>query len=151
MRLTRKWVNRPRESSVVPLHQLPAAQSPNESHAMPTRGYRKGRSDHKTPVPRSVRTHISEAEFAQLQADADSRSITLSKLVRTLIAAHLGQQRAELPHARGPSTAAIRELTRLGNNLNQIAHQANLMNLHLVAHEARTAVVAITDAVRRLA
>lgn len=152
MRLTRKWVNRPRESSVVPLHHLPAAQPPEESQSkMPTRGYRKGQTDRKVPVPRSVRTHISEWEFEQLKADADSRAITLSKLVRALIEAHVDEHRLELPHARGPSCAAIRELARIGNNLNQIAHQANLMNLNLIATEARKAIATITDVVRRLA
>lgn len=151
MCLTRKWVKHPRRSSVVPLHHTSASALPRKDDVMPTRGYRKGLSDDKLPVPRSVRTHIAEREFEQLLAEADSRNITLSKMLRSLIVAHLHQRRAELPHERGISSAAIRELARLGNNINQIAHQANLMNLHLIVREAQGAIAAITDAVRRLA
>ncbi|HRD74670.1 MAG TPA: plasmid mobilization relaxosome protein MobC [Hyphomicrobiaceae bacterium] len=58
--------------------------------------------------------------------------------------------RPELPQARGPSSAALRELTRIGNNLNQIAHRANLMRLRLIQADARKALAAVLAAVRRL-
>jgi len=118
---------------------------------MPARGYRKGLSDTKTPRPHLLRCRASDATRSTLDAEAESRSLTLSRLIAEILDAHASCRRVELPHERGPSSAAIFELTRLGNNLNQIAHQANLMNLHLIAQEARDTIAAITDAVRRLA
>jgi hypothetical protein len=117
---------------------------------MPTRGYRKGVSDDKEPVPRSVRTHITEQEFDQLTAAADSRSITLSKLLRSLITAFTRGERLALPQGRGPTSAALRDLCRIGNNLNQLAHQAHMMRLHLLEVETRATLAAVLKAVDRL-
>ena len=118
---------------------------------MPSRGYRKGTSDTKEPVPKSVRTHVSAREFARLHAEADSRSVTLSKLLRSLVAAHLTGARLQAPQPRGLSAAALRELARLGNNLNQIAHNANLGRLHLLDADARRCIADIHALARRLA
>jgi len=52
-------------------HDLDATAN-NES-TVPTRGYRKGISDPKEPVPRSVRTHITEPEFGCLVSVPESR------------------------------------------------------------------------------
>lgn len=118
---------------------------------MPARGYRKGVSDRKVPVPCSVRTHITRAELDRLIEAADGRSMTLSRIVRSLVTAFVAGERARLPRAEGPSTAALRELCRIGNNLNQIALQANRMRLHRLEREARDCLAAVNDAVRRLA
>ena len=118
---------------------------------MPTRGYRKGVSDTKVPVPCSVRTHITRAELDGLARAADERSMTLSKVLRSLVIAFVAGTRVQLPHAKGPSMAALRELCRIGNNLNQIALQANRMRLHSLEREARDCVAAVNTAVRRLA
>ena len=117
---------------------------------MPTRGYRKGVSDAKTPVPKRIHTRLPQDVYACMQSDCESRSLTACAAMRAIVSAHYRNTRAELPHARGPSSGAIRELCRIGNNLNQIAHQAHLMNLHLIADEARAAIAAINAAVRRL-
>ena len=93
---------------------------------MPTRGYRKGISDAKEPLPHHIYTRVSDANYQALNAEAESRAITVSELVRAVLAAHLSGQRAELPQPRGLTNLAIAELCRIGNNLNQLAKQANV-------------------------
>ncbi len=117
---------------------------------MPTRGYRKGISDRKEPVPHAVRTHISEAERAFLEAQCNGRSITMSKLLRALITAFAAGQRAELPHPRRVNAEAIRELCRTGNNLNQLARQANTGIVPVPAPELRAVLANVLEAVQRL-
>ena len=68
---------------------------------MPVRGYRKGRSDQKFPLTRFVRTRLSDHEFSLLVAEAESRSVGIAGLTRSVLAAHLSGHRAELsPSAR---------------------------------------------------
>lgn len=85
-----------------------------------------------------------------LCATADSRAMTLSALIGEILDAFAAERRIELPHARGPSTAALRELARVGNNLNQIVHAAHLMRLHLLEAEARHCLAAVHSAIDRL-
>lgn len=91
---------------------------------MPTRGYRKGRSDTLEPLPRFLRTRLTEIELQALKGEAQSRSMTLSKLTRALVTAHITSQRPQLAHPNRDA-ALIRELARIGNNLNQLSRQAN--------------------------
>lgn len=84
---------------------------------MPTRGYRKGLSDSREPLTRFVRMRLSDRDYAQLVQKAKARSMTLSKLTRTILGAHVTGQRVKLPHANHTS-ALLRELARIGNNLN---------------------------------
>lgn len=93
---------------------------------MPTRGYRKGTSDAKEPLPHHIYTRLSAAGYQALNAEAASRAITVSELVRRVVTAHLAGQRAELPQPRGLTNQAIAELCRIGNNINQLAKQANV-------------------------
>lgn len=118
---------------------------------MPTRGYRKGISDDKTAAPRRLHTRLPNAIHAALMADATARSMPASRLIRSLVAAHYQERRPDLPQSRGPGQAALRELCRIGNNLNQIAHQAHLMRLHLIERRALDVLDAIDAAARRLA
>ena len=117
---------------------------------MPTRGYRKGISDAKVPVPRSVRTHIAAREHAALLREADLRCLTLSKLLRSLVRAHIAGSRAELPQPRGASSALLREITRIGNNLNQLARQANAGMVAVSADEIREVLARLLAAVERV-
>ncbi|MEZ5776651.1 MAG: plasmid mobilization relaxosome protein MobC [Hyphomicrobiaceae bacterium] len=110
---------------------------------MPSRGYRKGISDRKVPVPASVRTHISQGEYEQLKAEAKARGITLSRLVRKVLAAHIAGHRAELPHMGRTTDAFLRDYARLGNNLNQLVRQANRMRLHLIVSETLACLAAL--------
>jgi hypothetical protein len=117
---------------------------------MPSRGYRKGISDSKAPLAQFVRSRLTSDEYSWLSAEADNRSITLSKLIRIILAAHLKGQRAELPHPRAIPAAALRELNRTGNNLNQLAKQANTGMVPVNAAELRAVLASVLDAVRRL-
>lgn len=117
---------------------------------MPSRGYRKGVSDSKVPKPELLRTRVSRATRQSLEADAANRSMTLSRLIGAILDAHVRKSRLELPQQRGPSSGALRELTRIGNNLNQIARQANLMNLPHIEDAAIGTLAAVMAAVRRL-
>lgn len=104
---------------------------------MPTRGYRKGLSDQKVAVPRYVRSRLSNDEYVRLSADADSRAATVSKVLRSLVIAHLAQRRAQLPHPRGLTTDLLHQFARIGNNLNQLAHQAHHGMVPVSAEELR--------------
>jgi len=106
---------------------------------MPSRGYRKGISDAKRPVPRRIHTRLTSETHARLMADADLRALPAAAVIRAIVTAFYTGKRPELPHASGANVAAIRELARLGNNLNQIAKEAHLMRLHHL--EARTVAV----------
>lgn len=117
---------------------------------MPRRGYRKGISDAKKPRPALLRCRASAKTDAALRAEAAGRSMTLSSLVAEIIDAHANNRRAELPHAHGVSAALLRELTRIGNNLNQIAHQANMMRLHLIQAEAKACLAVLQVALGKL-
>lgn len=117
---------------------------------MPTRGYRKGISDSKEPVPHSVRTHISAKERAALAKESDDRAIPMSKLLRALVTAHVTNSRAELPHPRRVHSEALRELCRSGNNLNQLARQANTGIVQINPRELRAVLDNVLNAVQRL-
>ncbi len=117
---------------------------------MPTKGYRKGISDNKEPLPHFVRTRLSEKEFVDLVEEAASRSATISSLARSVLVAHGKGQRAQLPHARGPSSELIRQFTRVGNNLNQLARQANVGLVAVPAEEIRRCLDTINTLARNV-
>lgn len=114
---------------------------------MPTRGYRKGQSDTLEPLPRFLRTRLTEGEHRMLKAEAHSRSMTLSKLTRAIVIAHLTEQRAHLaqPHQ---DAALLWELARIGNNLNQLARQANAGLVAVNADELRACLDRLNDLAR---
>ncbi len=117
---------------------------------MPSRGYRKGISDTKQPRPHVLKSRASVATYQALHAECEARSLTLSALIAALLEAHAKRTRVELPHPKGLTAEAIRELARIGNNLNQVAHQAHLVRLPLLARQAAECLEAVNSAVRRL-
>lgn len=117
---------------------------------MPRRGYRKGISDAKTARPCYARSRITTHQLALLNNEADARGVTISTLIARLIDAHQKDAPAELPHRRVHNDL-IRELCRQGNNLNQVAHHANLSRLPQLETEARALIARINDLVTRLA
>jgi len=117
---------------------------------MPVRGYRKGRSDQKVPLPRFVRTRLSDNEFSLLVAEAESRSVGIARLTRSVLAAHLSGKRVELPHRRGMTNDALRQLARIGNNLNQLARQANHGIVPIEAEELRACLERLNELARSL-
>jgi hypothetical protein len=117
---------------------------------MPSRGYRKGISDTKRARPEVIKARTASTTKAALHAEADSRSITFSEMVDLVLDAHASGQRLAAPQARGVNSAALRELARVGNNLNQIARQAHVMRLHLLEQQTLAALAAINDTARRI-
>ncbi len=117
---------------------------------MPSRGYRKGISDTKRARPHTIKSRTASATYHALHAEADQRSMTLSALIDTILDAHARRQPPELPHPRGLTTAALRELARHGNNLNQIAYQANVFHLPHIQRQAVETIAAVNEAARRL-
>ncbi len=117
---------------------------------MPTRGYRKGISDSKVPVTKPVKVRVSEDDYLFLQRDASSRSLTMSKLMRKLISAHAKGARAQLPQSRGGNTKALRELSRIGNNLNQLARQAHTGIVPVSALELQQTLRAVHSSLKNL-
>jgi hypothetical protein len=117
---------------------------------MPRRGYRKGLHDAKAPLPRYVRTRLTDETFAALSAEASSRGITMSALARLIMLAHAAAQRAELPHRRGTDAALLRQFVRIGNNLNQLARQANAGVVPVSAEDLRACLDRINHLARTL-
>lgn len=117
---------------------------------MPTRGYRKGHSDTKVPMPRFVRTRLSDHDFALFTSEASSRDVTVSDFARAILTAHLKKQRAELPHPRGLSNDLLRQFARIGNNLNQLARQANAGMVGIPAEELRCCIDTLNSIARTL-
>lgn len=117
---------------------------------MPRRGYRKGLHDAKEPLPRYVRSRLSDASFVAISAEASARGITVSALARLVLTAHLAAQRAELPHRRGVDAALLRQFIRIGNNLNQLARQANAGLVAVGADEVRACLDRINALARAL-
>lgn len=117
---------------------------------MPRRGYRKGLSDSKEPLPRFVRTRLSEREFCRLMEEGASRGVTTSKLVRSVVLAHLKGQRMEAAQRRGVTADLVRQFARIGNNLNQLARQANVGLVAVSAEELRACTARLNELVRTL-
>ncbi|MEQ1694360.1 MAG: plasmid mobilization relaxosome protein MobC [Hyphomicrobiaceae bacterium] len=117
---------------------------------MPRRGYRKGISDAKPARPCYARTRIATDQLERLNIEADQRGVTISTLLARLISAHQKSTPAELPR-RSTNAELIRELCREGNNLNQIAHHANLSRLPALERDARSLLERINALVARLA
>jgi len=75
-----------------------------------------------------VEVRTTPADKARWQALAESRSVSLSELVRLALDGQRPRQpsRAHLRRTPPPvEPALLRELARLGNNLNQLARAAN--------------------------
>lgn len=88
--------------------------------------------------------------FARHAAEADVRVMTYSRLLYEILKSHQAGTRLAIPQAKAFNAADLRALTRIGNNVNQIAHQANLMNLHLVHARAEACLASLEALLRRL-
>lgn len=81
---------------------------------------------------------------------AAARGIKLSRLTRTILKAHIKGLHVSLPHPRGLTEELIHQLARIGNNLNQLAHQANAGYVAVSAEEIRTCISVINTKVANL-
>lgn len=87
---------------------------------MPHQGHRK-----PLPLVRQVYFRVSERQYDQLREEAALRSCTVSGLLQGIVAGHCYHQAPTLPPPHAHQAALTRELARIGNNLNQLARQAN--------------------------
>jgi antitoxin component of RelBE/YafQ-DinJ toxin-antitoxin module len=108
-------------------------------------------SDKKRARPEVIKARTATNTKHALHAEADSRNITFSEMVDLVLEAHASHRRLAAPQARGVNSAALQELARLGNNLNQLARQAHLMRLPLLEREVRAVLTSINETARRLA
>ena len=69
---------------------------------------------------RRVTVRLNEAEFAHLQQQAEHTGLGYDPLIRQLI---MGLEIR--PRPPDEYAALLRELSAIGNNINQIAHRAN--------------------------
>lgn len=92
---------------------------------MPVRGYKKGISDKKVPMPHRFPLRLSDPLHKAMMAEAKARSITLADYARAVLTAHAKNERAALPHKNGLTKELVHQFARIGNNLNQLARQAN--------------------------
>ena len=108
---------------------------------MSYRGYRKPESDrHESRLT----IYLTSDEIARIREAADLAGMTVSAFVR---GAALGTQvRAKPTRAR---SALIRELSAVGNNLNQLARRANAGRMPVEA-EIRRSLDEVLAVIRRL-
>ena len=68
--------------------------------------------------------HLTPSEYAELKIRADKLGMSRSAFARLII---LSDEKAPAPNARDPATirALAVEISRVGNNVNQLAHVAN--------------------------
>jgi hypothetical protein len=96
---------------------------------MPSRGYRKGVSDSKVALP---------------------REITVARYLRALVEAHLRGGRTQVPQARANQHALIRQLARVGNNLNQLVRQAHAGIVPVRPEELQVCLANLNALVRKI-
>lgn len=84
---------------------------------MPTRGWTKPDHDRRR---HTLKITVTDGELEQVQQRAEAAGLTVSAYGRQAML-------ASAPRAKRAATnaAAIRELTAIGNNLNQLARRAN--------------------------
>ena len=108
---------------------------------MPRRGYRKPESDRRH---RQVKSYFTDVEHSDLVARAEATGLTLAAYVRVCA---LGEQ----PKAKPTRMAAeaIRQLSAVGNNLNQLSRHANAGKIPH-GHEVRGVLDQIVATIIRL-
>lgn len=81
---------------------------------------------------RQLRIRLTEGEHADLQREADAARVSVSELVRSRLITkrrhslrHTLQRVASQPRFQAMEPVLFAELSRIGNNLNQLAHAFN--------------------------
>ncbi len=88
---------------------------------MPAKGHRKPDATRKAPP---IKLYTTVNERTAILTDAASRTMTATALVRAIVARHYGRTNPTLK-ARRDQAPLLRELTRIGNNLNQLVKQGH--------------------------
>lgn len=117
---------------------------------MPRRCTRRADKEEKVIKPRFLKARLSDQDHQDLQRIANERGIKVSRLTRTILKAHLKGLSVPLPHPRGLTDELVHQLARIGNNLNQLAHQANSGYVAVSAAEIRSCISLINTKVAQL-
>ncbi|MCV0370427.1 MobC family plasmid mobilization relaxosome protein [Filomicrobium sp.] len=117
---------------------------------MPRRCSKRADKEEKVVKPRFLKARLSEDDHRQMHRIAAERGIKISRLTRTILQAHLKGIPVRLPHPRGITDELVHQLARIGNNLNQLAHQANIGYVAVPMQEIRSCIDAINQKVAQL-
>lgn len=117
---------------------------------MPRRSTTRAKRDEKILKPRFLKARLSEDDHAALLTLARTRGIKVSKLTRVILTSHLKGVPASLPHPRGLTDALIHQFARIGNNLNQLARQANAGYVAVSAKEIHSVIETLNAKVASL-
>ena len=106
--------------SQLPRRATQAATGEGEPAAPPSNPppSRRSSREHRTAI---AHARVTPREFAEWQAKADTAGVTLSQLIR----AAMERTRVWSPDSLAEIRALIREVGRIGANVNQIARWAN--------------------------
>lgn len=107
-------------------------------------------AEEKIAKPRFLKARLSEDDHQAMRRLARARGIKLSRLTRAILKAHLKGIPVSLPHPRGLTDELVHQLARIGNNLNQLAHQANAGYVAVSPEEIRSCLVLINAKVAQL-
>lgn len=117
---------------------------------MARRSVRRADKEERVVKPRFLKARLSEDDHTAIQKMASARGIKVSRLARTILKAHLKGVPVSLPHPRGITDELVHQFARIGNNLNQLAHQANTGYVAVSAEEIRTCIAVINTKVAQL-
>ena len=109
---------------------------------MPTRGWSKPAEDKRR---HTLKIAVTDAELDQVQQRAQAAGLTVSAYARQAMLGSTPRVKRAVTNA-----AAIRELTAVGNNLNQLARRANGGRFPIEA-DIREALAELAEVVERLA
>jgi uncharacterized protein (DUF1778 family) len=112
---------------------------------------RYAKSDVKERRTAALRLQLTPSERAELETAAAEAGTHLSQYVRELCLRRLGDGVAVARTRRNPEARALmRELTAIGNNLNQLAKRANATKAMPQLHELRLAAGFLKAALERV-
>lgn len=114
------------------------------------RSAKRADKEERVLKPRFLKARLSEDDHQAMLRMASARGIKVSRLTRSILKAHLKNAPVSLPHPRGITDELVHQFARIGNNLNQLAHQANMGYVAVSAEEIRTCISIINSKVAQL-
>lgn len=128
----------------------PAPFLSTKANRMVRRSVRRADKEDRVLKPRYLKARLSEDDHSAMLKLASARGIKVSRLTRTILKAHLKNVPVSLPHPRGLTDELVHQFARIGNNLNQLAHQANAGYVAVPAEEIRRCISFINTKVAQL-